>query len=327
VREVLRVATADGALLAMTHVRAARPSDDAALLLHGFGQNRYLLDLPGRSLAEYLTRAGLHAYVLELRGHGRSRRRGGPYARSIADYADLDLPAATAAVRARGARRLFLVGHSLGGVTCMAAPRKVLSSVDGVVVIASPTHLGRGALRTRLFAAAGEQLLAAVQLGLPRLRFVPTELVAAVLATGLPVFQAPLPLPMRLWEPGQIEPEILRPYLAAGFDREAAGIVRDLARWSRRRSFDRAPGRECVRERLRSFPAPILFIAGAQDRLVPPSSVRPGFEGTGAPRKAWRVYGCRGHRGRYGHVDLILGRHAPHEVWPDVVSFLGRGTG
>jgi pimeloyl-ACP methyl ester carboxylesterase len=319
---VIRARTLDEVNLALTCIPSGRQSSRAALLIPGFGQNRYMFDMPARSLASYLAHSGVDAYILELRGHGRSRVCGGPYARSVAEYADLDLPAALQAVRERGAREVFLVGHSMGGMTCMAAPRELLSSVQGVVIIASPTHVGRGAPFVRLLARTAMSLLRASRGGRPPPHALATEILGGFFQNTLFFFDTPLPWPVHIWEPGQIERELLRDYLGVAFDREAMGALRDLARWCERGTFDRTPGGECIRERLRDYPVPILFIAGKQDRLVPPSSMRPGFELTRAPRKAWRLFGEREHRGRYGHVDLLLGRHAPVEVWPHILEWL-----
>jgi polyhydroxyalkanoate synthase len=321
-REIIRAAADDGVTVALTRVRREHRSRRAVLLVPGFGQNRFLFDLPARSFARYLAHNGLDAYVLELRGHGRSRTRGGPYARSMADYADLDLPAAIRAVRERGADDILLVGHSMGGVTCMAACPGLLATVRGVVIIASPTHFGRGAVALRWLSAAATTLLRASRAARGGPRALPTELMGGWFREHLSLFDAPLPWPVHIWVPGQIERELLRAYLEAGFDREATGVFEDLARWARHGSFDRAPGRECIRERLRSFPAPIWFVAGKQDLLVPPDSIRPGYEITRAPRKDWALFGETSHRGRYGHVDLLLGRHAPHEVWPRILGWL-----
>lgn len=321
-REILRTRTRDGVLLAVTRLVPGPGNGTAALLLHGFGQNRHFFDQPGRSFAEYLAAAGLDVFLLELRGHGLSRGRRGPYARALSDYADLDLPAALTVVRGCGAREVFLIGHSLGGLTCLAASTALLSTVRGVVVLGSPTHLGCGAPFVRLLAVSAEHLLRSTGLDRPPPKALPTEVLGDFLSRFHRLFEWPLPLPIRLWVPGQIEQQLLRRYLRSAFDRESVGIVLDLAGWAHTQCFDRSPGRESIHDRLRAFPVPIQFVVGRQDRLVPPSSVRPGFELTRAPSKAWRVFGERDHRGRYGHVDLVLGRHAPTEVWPEILSWL-----
>lgn len=318
-RELVSVDASDGVPLALTRVAGRRSNGHATLLVHGFGQNRFLFDLPQRSFAAFLAGTGLEVYVLELRGHGRSPVSRRNFVRGTFEYADLDLPAAVAALHERGIRDISLIGHSMGGVACMAAPRSLLASMRSVVVMAAPTHFGRGAPNVRVLSALAAQVVRSLRY---RGRVLPAEHIGTVARVFREYFDRPLPTPLRFWHPGQIEPEVLRPYLAQGFDPEATGVFLDLARWSASGRFDRAPGQGCIREQLGDYPAPILFVAAKQDYLVPPASIRPGFELTRAPLKAWRLYGGAAHRGRYGHVDLILGRHAPNEVWPQLADWL-----
>lgn len=325
-RLLVRARAVDGTDLCMTLVRppGTRAEDSprpAVLLVHGFGQNRYLFDMPGRSFAAHLAHGGFDAYVLELRGHGLSRTRGGAYATSVADYSELDLPAAVAALRARGANDVVLCGHSMGGVACMTAPTALLRTVRAVVAIASPTHIGRGAESLRAFAKVGTAIIRASA----RTRWgrgFDTGLMAGLFRRALPLFNAPIPWPLHIWVPGQIEDDILHAYLSRAFEAEPKGVVFDFGRWLEGRSFDRTAGGESSWSRLRSMPVPILFVAGAQDLIVPPESIEPGFALTKAPHKTLLLFGDASHRGRYGHTDLLLGRHAPQEVWPPILRWL-----
>lgn len=81
----------------------------AVVIVHGYGEHagRYA------ELVDELGRAGLSAYLLDLRGHGRS---GGPrgHVDRFEDYlGDLDRLVADAREEEE---RLFLFGHSLGGL-------------------------------------------------------------------------------------------------------------------------------------------------------------------------------------------------------------------
>ena len=322
----MRTHAADGAALCLTLVRPpgtrlAQAPRASVLLVHGFGQNRYLFDMPGRSFATYLAHGGFDAYVLELRGHGLSRQRGGPYATSVADYSELDVPAAVAALRARGVDDLMLCGHSMGGVACMTAPAALLRTVRAVATIASPTHLGRGAEGLRTFARLGSALIRAAG-GTRWGRGFDTGLLAGVFRRALPLFNTRGPWPLHIWVPGQIEDDILHGYLSRAFEAEPKGVVFDFSRWLHKRSFDRTDGGESFWSRLRTMPAPILFVVGAQDRIVPPASIEPGYALTGGPHKTWMLFGEDHHQGRYGHTDLLLGRHAPTEVWPRILAWL-----
>src|SRR5262245_51905788 len=77
-KELVVFRSAVGVPLAMVRKRSAEQKATLAplLLVHGWGQNRYIWHLPSRSLSNYLARAGFDVYNLDLRGQGRSRRLG-----------------------------------------------------------------------------------------------------------------------------------------------------------------------------------------------------------------------------------------------------------
>jgi pimeloyl-ACP methyl ester carboxylesterase len=74
------------------------------------------------------------AMPIDLRAHGRSPV--GPDA--TFDRYDIDVVAAVAALRARGAQRVFLVGASLGGTSVLVAASE--THVDGVVDLSGPAQ-------------------------------------------------------------------------------------------------------------------------------------------------------------------------------------------
>src|SRR5262245_57629201 len=78
--EIHHAATADGWLLALYRYRPKNPLPrrEPVLLCHGMLSNRFNVDLDEEvSLARHLRQAGFDAWVMELRGHGRSVRREG----------------------------------------------------------------------------------------------------------------------------------------------------------------------------------------------------------------------------------------------------------
>lgn len=47
----------------------------------------------------------------------------------------------------------------------------------------------------------------------------------------------------------------------------------------------------------------------------------------GGPKRAVTIGKQQGHRSRYGHFDVIVGRHAREEVWPHVAAHLEEHDG
>ena len=116
----MHATTADGVQLALHHVPAHGSSRGVVLLGHAMMANARSLEPLQRALG----RAGLDTFALDFRGHGKSRPPDPRRDRWPFDaYAELDLPAALAAVSAEtgaGASEITWVGHSLGGLVGLA---------------------------------------------------------------------------------------------------------------------------------------------------------------------------------------------------------------
>ena len=138
-----------------------RPADEptigSVLMVHGYGQNRYAWHLPSRSFVNHLASVGFDVFNLDLRGHGRSRHLGAHPPKDLSEYVREDIPAAVDSVqRLSGHDRVFLMGHSLGGLICYAAAPTLEDAVAGVVTLASPYHFTRG---SRFLSALGLSLI------------------------------------------------------------------------------------------------------------------------------------------------------------------------
>jgi polyhydroxyalkanoate synthase len=283
----------------------------AVLLVHGFGQNRYAWHLPSRSLANHLARAGFDVFNLDLRGHGRSRALGGKRSVGIFDYVDEDLPAAVREVQRHvEGRRVFLVGHSLGGLISYAAAPALGDAIAGIVTIGSPYHFTRGSPSL----TAISYFLGAVAGSGGGLRGLPIHLAPWGLllqATRRFTESSFNPIPVRGWSAGGLEPHVLAEHLRLAFDRAGVGDMLDM--------FD-ADGRffggaSDHRERFEKLDVPLLVIAGASDDLAPPASVRPGFSRSRSSDKRYEVVPL-------GHIDLLVGRDAPLITWPLVSRWI-----
>jgi fermentation-respiration switch protein FrsA (DUF1100 family) len=126
--------------------------------------------------------------------------------------------------------------------------------------------------------------------------------------------ESPLyPLPLRGWHAGSLEPEVLAQHLRLAFDRAALAETIDMFAWASQRRFG---GHESdYVERFERMDIPLLVVAGANDDLAPPVSVRPGFTSSRSRDKTYRVLPL-------GHIDLLVGRDAPLMTWPLVTKWL-----
>jgi polyhydroxyalkanoate synthase len=302
--------------LAMVRKRASGPEGGSlgpVLLVHGFGQNRYAWHLPSRSLVNHLARAGFDVFNLDLRGHGRSRHMGAQMSHGVADYINEDLPIAIAEVqRHSGNRPVFLVGHSLGGLVCYAAAPHLRGAIAGVASIGSPYHFTRGSW----------------SLGALRVLFRAMSL-AHVTPVNLPLFMMPFgmvmrrtrrvaesrfyPIPLRGYHAGSLEPQIFDEHLKLAFDRGSIAELASLFAWATERRFG---GLESdFAEKFEAMDVPLLVVAGANDDLAPPASVRPAFAKSASRDKTYRAVPL-------GHIDLLVGREAPNLTWDVITGWL-----
>ena len=103
----------------------------------------------------------------------------------------------------------------------------------------------------------------------------------------------------------------------------SVGHAAQFGAWIRAGRFESQDGSVDYRARLAAATVPALLLAGAADALAPPASVAAAYEALGSPDKTYAVLGtATGCAADYGHGDLLLGRHAPEEVYPRIARWL-----
>jgi len=311
-----------GVPLAMVRKRSATAQGSLAplLLIHGYGQNRYVWHLPARSLVNHLARAGFDVYNLDLRGHGRSRQLGGRRPSHVADFVRDDVPTAVEEVqRLAGKRPVYLIGHSLGGLISYAAAGQMSGAIGGVVTLGSPYHFTRGSWSLRLLGTAMLSVDRRMSFGHSVVGLGPLG-EAVRLARGF--IESPLfPLPIRGFVPGSMEPNVLAQHMSLAMDSGSITVLRNmfLDAAASRRSGHRLGGLTGFADAFEALDLPLLVIAGTGDDLAPPASVAPALEHSRSRDKTYRTF-------PRGHIDLIVGRDAPLTVWPLIEAWLRART-
>jgi pimeloyl-ACP methyl ester carboxylesterase len=121
-----------------------RASDGTRLVGHRFGRGQTAVVLahmtPGdmcqwATYARRLAKLGYLALVIDLRNHGQSQRRAIGADRGYG----MDVAAGAKLVRRLGARKVFLVGGSIGGSAVLAGGTR--APVDGVVSVSGAADL------------------------------------------------------------------------------------------------------------------------------------------------------------------------------------------
>jgi len=311
--ELLFAETSDGWRVALGRRRPkglARPIP--VLLVHGIAANRMCLDfgIERWSLAAHLARSGFDCFAVDLRGHGAARRRrGAPRSWTFDDYLRKDIPAALDAIRdATGETRVLWVGHSQGALLGLAACEAYPDRVAGLVALGVPVFWDAS---VRL-----KQLL--------RFGFLLTGRFNRFLARSVAPFSGYWHLPVSdvAINGRNVTPRVFRRVLANVVENISGGVLAQFARWIASDTFAAHDGAFDYRASMAHCRQPALFVAAEADRIAPPAVVTRAAALWGGPNAVLR-FGCTaGSTVQYGHTDLLLGEHAPEEVFPRIEAWL-----
>ncbi len=311
--------TSDGWGIALYRYRPAAPPGRAlpiepVIVCHGLLSNRFNVDLDDRhSVARHLRDAGFDVWVMELRGHGRSRRAGTgrlwPFDWTIDDYVRGDFPATIEYVRREtGAEAVHWVGHSLGGMILYAACALGLTNrIRSAVMSDVPADMSL--IRSRKLVGA---LYGRIVPVVPPVLFIPFVLVMGWISPRLllPKYGIRCRRTMlRIVANGIID---------VGCSRVALHLAHILRR-GRVVSWDGTIDYEAGIDRI-DFP--ILQLAAAC-RPSPEATARALIERAPARDKSYVRLGRDGGFGEdYNHFTILLGERAREEVYPLIASFL-----
>ena len=124
-----------------------RAPDGVRLVGHRFGRGRTAVVLAHEyrgdlcdwvPYAKRLAREGYLAFAFDFRGNGRSQAVGVARAYRLAG----DVAGAVAFLRAHDARKVFLLGASMGGTAVLSAGANVRPPVNGVISVSGPATFG-----------------------------------------------------------------------------------------------------------------------------------------------------------------------------------------
>lgn len=253
------------------------------ILLHGsFSNRRFWYSPKGIGLGPYLARAGFDVWIAEMRGHGLSPRNLNYRQNRVADYVRYDLPAIAAFVCEQTAQIPHWLGHSLGGITLAAA-------------------LGGHYL--------GENEVAS----------------AALFGSQISRVYWPLKVPPVEWG-GRL---LLKRFAALsgsrlkrGAEDEPIGLALESLRWHG------LFGRFGDSERdwwagLVEVGVPLLAVGAVGDQQDPAWACRKLLEQFGSQTREFVCLGKKnGFADDYGHVEMLVSKHAQREVWPLVGHWL-----
>ena len=287
--EVFQVDTDDGWSLAVEHHPAEGEPHGAALLVHAMMVDRRSMLRAG--FGPFLARRGWNVYAADFRGRGGSGTP--PVAGGQWSYDDLvfrDLPALVAGVRAHAREQfLYLVGHSLGGHTGLAAAgsRAFGEAPDGYVLLS--VNMWRPSLEPDWRRRLKKRLQLEVFAGLT-------------------------------WPTGYFPARRLR----MGPCDEPRAYVQDLARCWRKDSWSSADGAYDYDAQMSSITGPVLAVVGKADTLMAhPEAARNWTAQLGPDRADFWVVG----RGDYDldfdpdHMTVVTAE-ASRPLWAAISDWM-----
>lgn len=321
--EVHTCTTRDGWRLALTRFRPVREGRrHPVLLVPGLSSNRFSYDLtPRASLARYLARHGYDTWILELRGHGRSDRPklvGKGEAWTFDDHLLLDFPAALARIRELTSRpSVHVIGHSMGGIMLYGHMGFGGEGVRSAVTIGSSLDYSRSSSWFH-----GLMRFLWLERWVPAVPFGPMM----QLTSPLRGHRANVLDELNAWH-ANVVPDEYRQLCRLNFHVISPPVLKQLASAFSDGGLRSVDGSWRYSKGLQGEPnAPLLALGGSKDRQCPPEAVAHTLESVRGAEL--RVFGRgQGHAEHYGHFDLVMGKHAPQELWPLLLAWLDRNDG
>ncbi len=327
--------TADGWRLGIRHYRpvVTDPSKDPVVLCHGLGLNGTFWTITDRHLPAQLNDAGYEVFVVDLRGSGASHRVGtvgwvnsglrqtilpelGSDDWTMDDQARYDVPATIAYVReVTGKERVNWVGHSLGGMLMFAffEESEDASKVSNFVAMGAPACIAESPARWQMLKANRG------------LRVLLGGLSTGRIARPMAYFRPPslAKVDRFYYTAANVDDRTIDRFYGYTLEDPGPGALRQLDDYLANGTLRSSDLKIDYYARLAEVEVPILMVAGDGDILADVPSNWQTYQALGSVDKTFYRFGrTHGHFADYGHCDLVWSRHAPAEVFPELIRWL-----
>jgi pimeloyl-ACP methyl ester carboxylesterase len=319
------------------------------ILCHGLGYNLMFWDLGDKvSLPAYLARNGYDVWSLSLRGAAPSSQPLASSLRklgrfnlqpellktvqkrvadvkmidwSVDDHIRYDVPATLDFIREQtGFDKVHWIGHSMGGMVLFA-------------------YLGQGGME-----AAG-QFKSFVAVAVPMAVFHPLSEPFKFLLDAQPALDigskivgssAPATAGLifgdmntdmdKLFYNGRnVEEDVIRNLFRLAQEEISTSQLNQLLEMVRHERFLSLDKKTDYTAMLSGVVTPTYFIVGTVDNLATLGAVQYAYREVAGENKRFGLFGrVNGHKNDYGHNDIIIGRNARKEVYPDILNWLNQ---
>jgi pimeloyl-ACP methyl ester carboxylesterase len=327
--------TADGWMLGVRRYHPIEPKPGAlpVVLCHGLGLNGTFWTITDDHLPSQLADRGYEVFVVDLRGSGASYRDGtigwvnaglrqtiipevGNDEWTMDDQALYDVPAILDHIKDQtGHERVNWVGHSLGGMLMFAflersehAPR-----IANFVAMGSPACVSESPESVKMLKAnRGLRTL---------MKAFSTSRIARPMAIARPPGLDKID--RFYYSADNVDPETVDRFYGSTLEDPGPGALKQMDRYLESGRLVSEDGSIDYFARLPEVHTPTLFVAGDGDILADLFSNWKTYEAMGSADKTFLRFGrSQGHVADYGHCDLVWSRHAPKEIFPEIIDWL-----
>lgn len=117
------------------------------------------------------------------------------------------------------------------------------------------------------------------------------------------------------------DPKVIQKVCLYMFADLSPRLLYQFSQMVRKEKLCREDGDLIYEQRLQDKTFPALFLVGASDGITPPHSARYAYEQWTGPKR-WQLLTPENGTLPYGHGDILIGKQAPHEVYPIVLEWL-----
>jgi len=305
---------------------------DPVILCHGNALNNYFWHLDStHNFAQYLAKRRYDVWLVDLRGHGRSRLSNpfageyigdnvverDPYDWTLEDYALRDLDTIiTEVLKRTGKKRVTWIGHSMGGMVMYARLGLVNDErVSRFAAISSPVVLPT---------PPTEMLHEAANLDAGLQDIIEKRTMASILQ-NMAVLKTVLmtPLDVLYYNRDNMRDDTIVRFYANAIENIPPRVNEQLGMMIKTGKFLSPDKKTVYPDLLKNITIPILMVCGKSDELAPPAAIHFAYNNVGSKDKTLHIFTrANKHLRNYGHCDIINGLGAETEVFPFIYKWL-----
>jgi pimeloyl-ACP methyl ester carboxylesterase len=270
------------------------------LLVADFGFDARAWDFEGRGLAPFLQAQGRDVFVLELRGHGRAKAKGGW---GLTDVVAEDVPRALEAIAALRSGPVDVVAQGFAGSLVLAASVKEAQGRLGrVVALSTPVEPSVPNPHVQALLERGGRLST-----------------LALTPEGRRAF-------MLLYADGaRLDARLLSRFRRVGLHNLGSRASSELLAWMQEGDVHLGQEGEAdtLKGRLAAYDRPTLLLLPLGEAVAHPEFASPLRElAPRAPVQVRILSQLELMEEDYTHLSVLHGQHAERDVWQPILSFL-----